>query len=103
MRNGIPLCIYILVTALATFLVRALPYYANFLDRLPKFLAKCLRLLPIAALGALIFPGVITDFQGRWYAGLLGIGIAFLLSYFKRGMIFPILFSVLITYLALVL
>jgi branched-subunit amino acid transport protein len=103
MRNGIPIFVYILATALATFLVRALPYYASFLDRLPKFLAKCLRLLPIAALGALIFPGVITDFHTQWYAGLLGVCIAFLLAYFKRGMIFPILFSVLVTYLALVL
>lgn len=103
MRTDIPIFMYILVAALATFLVRALPYYANFLDRLPKFLAKCLRLLPIAALGALIFPAVIIDFQGRWYAGLFGIGIAFLLSYRKPGMVLPILCSVLVTYLALIL
>jgi branched-subunit amino acid transport protein len=103
MSGELPIFVSILFSALATFLVRALPYYANFLDHLPKFLSKCLRLLPIAALGALIFPGVITDFSGRWYAGLLGVSFAFLISYRKRGMIFPILFSILVTYLALAL
>jgi branched-subunit amino acid transport protein len=103
MRGNLPVIVYILSAALATFLVRALPYYASFLDRLPNFLSKCLRLLPIAALGALIFPGVITDFPDRWYAGLLGVGFAFLISYRKRGMIFPILVSILVTYLALAL
>ncbi len=60
MMKAFPFLIPILVSALATFLVRALPYYASFLDRLPRFLSKSLRLLPIAALGPpLIFPGVI--------------------------------------------
>ncbi|WP_320127405.1 AzlD domain-containing protein [uncultured Sphaerochaeta sp.] len=103
MTTEIPIFVYIFVTAFATFLVRALPYYASFLDRLPRFIGKCLRLLPIAALGALIFPGVITDFHGQWYAGLLGIAASFLIAYYKRGMIFPILASVLVTYLVLLL
>ncbi|MDD3902936.1 MAG: AzlD domain-containing protein [Sphaerochaeta sp.] len=99
--HDIPTFVYILSTALATFAVRVLPYYATFLNRLPKFIAKCLRLLPIAALGPLIFPGVITDFLPQWYAGLAGICASFLCAYLKGGMIFPILLSVLVTYLAL--
>lgn len=91
----------ILLSALATFLVRALPYYATFLDRLPKFLSKSLKLLPIAALGPLIFPGVILDYQQNWYAGLLGILAASIFAYKKRGMIIPILLSIGVTYLAL--
>lgn len=91
----------ILLSALATFLVRALPYYATFLDRLPKFLSKSLKLLPIAALGPLIFPGVILDYQQNWYAGLLGILAASIFAYRKRGMIIPILLSIGVTYLAL--
>ena len=102
MNNTLPFIVPILVSALATFLVRALPYYASFLEKLPKFIAKCLRLLPIAALGPLIFPGVILDYRGHsWYAGLLGIGCAFAFAYHKNGMIFPILTSILVTYLAL--
>lgn len=103
MKEGLPVFVYILATALATFGVRALPYYAKFLNKLPPFVARCMRLLPIAALGPLVFPGVILDFSPQWYAGLAGIGASFLIAYFKGGMIFPILISILVTYLALVL
>lgn len=91
----------ILVSALATFLVRALPYYVKILDHLPKFLSKSLRLLPIAALGPLIFPSIFFDYSFRWYAPLTGILVAFVLAYHKRGMILPILLSILFTYLLL--
>ncbi|ADY12955.1 AzlD domain-containing protein [Sphaerochaeta globosa] len=101
MTESHPFMVPILLSALATFLVRALPYYATFLDRLPKFLSKSLKLLPIAALGPLIFPGVILDYQQNWYAGLLGILAASIFAYRKRGMIIPILLSIGVTYLAL--
>jgi len=101
MMKAFPFLIPILVSALATFLVRALPYYASFLDKLPRFLSRSLRLLPIAALGPLIFPGVILDFQGYWYAGLIGILCAAFIAYRKNSMIFPILLSILVTYLLL--
>lgn len=103
MQHSLPFLVYILGTALATFVVRVLPYYVKFLDRLPPFVAKSMRLLPIAALGPLVFPGVITDFSPQWYAGLAGIATSFLIAYFKGGMIIPIISSILVTYLALVL
>ena len=103
MTDHPPFMIPILLSAVATFLVRALPYYATFLDRLPKFLSKSLRLLPIAALGPLIFPGVILDYNQSWYAGLLGIAAAALFAYKRQGMIIPILLSIGVTYLALLL
>ncbi len=103
MKETIPIVVYILATAAATFGVRVLPYYAKFLNKLPPFVARCMRLLPIAALGPLVFPGVILDFSSQWYAGLLGIGASFLLAYTKGGMIFPILISILVTYVALLL
>jgi branched-subunit amino acid transport protein len=103
MDRTIPIVIYILAAAIANFLARALPYYVTFLDRLPPFVAKSLRLLPVAALGALVFPSVITDFSPRWYAGLAGISVSFLYAYHRRGMIGPILLSIVATYLALVL
>ncbi|MGH0052883.1 MAG: AzlD domain-containing protein [Sphaerochaetaceae bacterium] len=101
MRTELPFVIPILFSALATFLVRALPYYASFLERLPRFLSKSLRLLPIAALGPLIFPGVILDFQSHWYAGLIGVLCAAFVAYRKNSMIFPILLSIGVTYLLL--
>lgn len=103
MRESLPIFVYILATALATFGVRVIPYFAKFTDKLPPFVARCMRLLPIAALGPLVFPGVILDFSPQWYAGLAGIGASFLIAYTKGGMIFPILISILATYIALVL
>ncbi|MDY0288154.1 MAG: AzlD domain-containing protein [Sphaerochaeta sp.] len=103
MRDNLPVFVYILATALATFAVRVLPYYAKFLGKLPPFVARAMRLLPIAALGPLVFPGVILDFSPAWYAGLAGIGASFLIAYTKGGMIFPILISIVATYIALML
>ncbi|MDT4762030.1 AzlD domain-containing protein [Sphaerochaeta sp. PS] len=101
MNGQIPIFVYILATAGATFAVRLTPYYAKFLNKLPRFVGKCMRLLPIAALGPLVFPGVILDFSPQWYAGLAGIAASFLIAYKKGGMILPILSSVLVTYLVL--
>jgi branched-subunit amino acid transport protein len=101
MNDSLPFIIPILVSALATFLVRMLPYYVTFLDRLPPFLSRSLRLLPIAALGPLIFPGVILDFPHRWYAGLIAIMVSSVIAYRRSGMIIPILTSILVTYLLL--
>ncbi|NBK21723.1 MAG: AzlD domain-containing protein [Spirochaetia bacterium] len=103
MNGNIPVFVYILATALATFAIRVIPYYAKFLNKLPPFVARAMRLLPIAALGPLVFPGVILDFSPQWYAGLAGIGASFLIAYTKGGMIFPILLSIVVTYIALVL
>jgi len=103
MKENLPIFVYILATALATFAVRALPYYAKFLNKLPPFVSRAMRLLPIAALGPLVFPGVILDFSPAWYAGLAGIGASFLIAYTKGGMVFPILISIVVTYLALLL
>ncbi len=101
MNANIPFLVPILLSAVATFIVKAIPYYASFLDKLPPFISKCLRLLPIAALGPLVFPGVILDFPSHWYAGLAGILVAGFIAYRKRGIIFPILLSIVVTYLML--
>lgn len=93
----------ILTSAVATIIVRLLPYYATWLERLPPFLSKSLRLLPIAALGPLIFPAVIIDYPGRWWAGLAGIAVASLFAWRKNGMVIPILLSIATTWAALAL
>lgn len=106
MSHGIPYFVYILASAAATLLVRELPYWVSFLTKLPPFLKKCMRLLPVAALGALIFPGTITDFLSHgaaWYPGVLGVLAAFVIGLFRLPMIVSIGASVLVTYLALVL
>lgn len=99
--NGWPFIALILLSAAATFLPRVVPYYAKFLDKLPKFARKCMLIMPVAALGALIFPGTVIDFAPQWYAGLLGIGVAAILAWWRGGMVLPIISSVLVTWLAL--
>ncbi|OQA40266.1 MAG: Branched-chain amino acid transport protein (AzlD) [Spirochaetes bacterium ADurb.Bin315] len=73
------------------------------MDKLPPLLSRMLRLLPIAALGPLIFPGVFLDYTPHLWAGFAGISASFILAYFKGGMILPILSSIVVTYFALML
>ncbi len=89
--------------SVATLLPRTAPYFMPFLAKLPRFLRKCMILLPVAALGALIFPLALTDFHSEWYAGLVGVVSAFLVSYFKAPMIASILVSLTLTALCLLI
>ena len=73
--------VLILTCSAVTLLPRIIPYFASsFLKKLPVFIRKCMLLLPVAALGALIFPLALTDFGAMWYAGLAGIAAAFVPS-----------------------
>ena len=87
----------IFTCSMVTLLPRIIPYFMPFLSRLPKNIRKCMLLLPVAALGALIFPLALTDFGPQWYAGLIGVAIAFLVSYLKGPMILAILVSLVST------
>ena len=88
----------ILVCSAVTLLPRILPYFASsYLSRLPKFIRKCMLLLPVAALGALIFPLALTDFDTEWVAGFAGVVSAFLVSYFKGPMIVAIIVALFMT------
>lgn len=89
---------------LATYISRVLPFHVRFLSRLPRFVRKCMEVLPIAALGALIFPGVITDFTGAgsvWYAGLAGTLVAALVARKADGLLLPVVCSFLVTWAVL--
>ncbi|NQS90824.1 MAG: AzlD domain-containing protein [Chloroflexi bacterium] len=70
----------ILGMALVTYLPRLLP--ALFLDRFqfPGWFQKWLKSIPYAALGALIFPGVLLVGKDQPWLGLAGGFTAFLLS-----------------------
>ncbi len=84
--------------AAVTLLPRIIPFFASSaLSRLPKFLRKCMLLLPVAALGALIFPLALTDFGVMWYAGLAGVLTAFITSLLKGPMILAIIIALVST------
>ncbi|MCJ7734049.1 MAG: AzlD domain-containing protein [Anaerolineales bacterium] len=73
----------ILGMALVTYLPRLLP--ALFLDRIqfPDWFQRWLKSIPYAALGALIFPGVLFVDKNQPWLGLAGGLTAFLLSILK--------------------
>lgn len=87
----------IAVSSVVTMIPRMIPFFMPFLSKLPRFVRKCMMLLPVAALGALIFPLALTDFSSEWLAGLIGVVVAFFVSYFKGPMILAILISLLST------
>lgn len=87
----------IAVSSVVTMIPRMIPFFMPFLSKLPKFVRKCMILLPVAALGALIFPLALTDFSSEWLAGLIGVVVAFFVSYFNGPMILAILISLLST------
>jgi branched-subunit amino acid transport protein len=89
-----PILLYVLASALASYLPRLIPFLIRGLDRLPEKVALFLKIMPVAALGALIFPGVILDFLPVPAAGIFGIATAALLAYLKGGLILPILASI---------
>ncbi len=87
----------ILVCSVFTMIPRIIPYFMPFLAKLPRKIKKCMMLLPVASLGALIFPLALTDFKADWYAGLIGVTAAFITSYFKGSMFLSIIISLLAT------
>jgi len=97
----LPMIIIVLVGSIATMIPRFLPYFTPLIKKIPKVITDKLKILPIAALGALIFPFSILDFNPVWLASLVGVAIAFLFGYLRFNMIVSILFSVIATYLLL--
>lgn len=95
--------VIVLVASIATLIPRFLPYFSKSVNNLPYFIKSKLELLPVAALGSLIFPYAILDFHTIWYAGLCGVFAAFLLGYLGKSMIVSILASISVTYFFLVL
>ncbi len=100
---NLPMIVIVLLSALATMIPRFLPYFSSAIKKIPQAITNKLKLLPIAALGALIFPFSILDFNPVWIASAAGVLIAFVLGYFKFNMIISILFSVIATYFILMI
>ena len=72
----------VLGMALATYLPRTLPLLMGSEMHLPLWLVRWLKLVSYAALGALIFPGILTVSPERPWIGILG-GIAAAIAAWK--------------------
>lgn len=87
----------IVICSIVTMIPRILPFFIPALGSLPRKIKKCMVLLPVASLGALIFPLALTDFDSEWLAGLAGVVVAFITSYFKGSMFLSIVLSLIAT------
>ncbi|RCW69640.1 AzlD domain-containing protein [Saliterribacillus persicus] len=79
--------IIIIGMALVTVIPRILPVFIVESVTFPKWMEKMLEAIPYAALGALIFPGIMGVIPNNAFAGIAGGVVAILLSYFRMHII----------------
>jgi len=79
---------------LVTFLPRAIPMVLGRGVVLPAWIRRWLSFFPYAALGSLIFPGILTVVEGRPWIGLAAGAGAALLALRARNAIFPVLAAI---------
>ena len=91
-------------TAFLTYGIRVLPFLSPALQRLPDFFKRMLTIMPVAALGALIFPGSLQAIPEMPLAGLAGImTAAFVTLLYGGNLILPVIASIGTTWLVLTL
>ena len=73
------LLLLVVLMGIVTYVPRMLPLTLLHAVQLPRFLHSVLRFVPFAALGALIFPGILSS-TGNVNSALAGAAIALLLS-----------------------
>ena len=100
MDNLIPL---IFGMAAVTYGPRLVPFFLISGRRLPRQVDAFLKSIPVAAIGALIIPGVFSAVPGEPLAVVCGMGFALAVGLLRGGIIIPVLGSVGVTYLVLVL
>ena len=100
MDNLIPL---ILGMAAVTYGPRLAPFFLLGRTRLPARVDAFLKAIPVAAIGALIIPGVFDAIPDQPLAVACGMGFTAAAGLWKGGIIIPVLGAVGITYLVLML
>ncbi|SDK04033.1 AzlD domain-containing protein [Natronincola ferrireducens] len=86
--------IVILSMAIVTFIPRLLPAFIMDKLNLPPWVNKWLKTIPYAALGALIFPGVLTVEATMPIIGLMGGVVAVALAFLKFHVIYVVFGSI---------
>jgi branched-subunit amino acid transport protein len=86
--------IIILACAAVNYLLRIVPFIFTIGENIPPFLKRFLDYMPIAALGALILPGIITSFPDNPIAGIAGAAAAAVTAWIAGGLILPVFASI---------
>jgi branched-subunit amino acid transport protein len=79
---------------LVTFLPRVIPLVLGRDLVLPAWIRRWLSFFPYAALGSLIFPGILSVVDGKPWIGLAAGGAAALIALKARNAIFPVLAAI---------
>lgn len=87
---------------IVTYLPRLIPFIMGNQKEMPERLNKFLSYIPPTALGALILPGVCNATPQMPIAGIAGILFAIGYSWYKGGIILPLLGSIVSTFIVLV-
>lgn len=86
--------IIILACAAVNYFLRIVPFIFTIGDNIPSYLKRFLDYMPIAALGALILPGIITSFPDNPIAGIAGAAAAAVTAWIAGGLILPVFASI---------
>lgn len=84
-----------------TYIPRVVPLASLSNRPLPPAVRRFLQYIPYAALGALILPGVFTSIPQKPEAAVVGIVVAAAISWFKGGLVAPVIVSIAASFLVL--
>jgi branched-subunit amino acid transport protein len=82
---------------LVTFVPRVIPLLMGRDLALPRWIRRWLSYFPFAALGALIYPGILSVIEGRPWIGLAAGACAAALALKARNAIIPVLLAIAVT------
>lgn len=85
----------ILGMSIATMLPRLIPAFIVDKLQFKDWVNNWLNAIPYAALGALIFPGVLSVYPDKPFIGLAGGAVAIVLAYFGLNIIFVVIGAIL--------
>ncbi|GAA0300634.1 branched-subunit amino acid transport protein [Gracilibacillus halotolerans] len=90
--------IIIIGMALVTFIPRVLPAFIMDSIKFPEWLEKWLKAIPYAALGALIFPGIMNTIPDKPWIGLVAGVIAITLAWLRVHILLVVLSAIGVVY-----
>lgn len=86
--------------AVVTYIPRVLPSFIIGSLKMPRWVNRWLQSIPYAALGALIFPGILTIDSEAPVIGIIGGAVALIISWFKVNAMFSVVGSILAVIIA---
>lgn len=87
--------------AAVTYIPRLLPFLMLDEKQLPQRVNAFLKCIPLAAIGALIFPGVLQATPGKPLAAISGMLFALFFGFWRGGIVVPVLGAVILSFFVL--